>query len=342
MGIEQLDIGVSVSNEKVSQIFHCGIRGGIRISKKEKAIVLIADYRNQTYLNRWVGNTLHYVAAGTHGDQSLDYYRNAALINAESKNVTIYLFEKYSANSNIYRGIVEVVGEPAEASGPDLNMEKRKIYIFQLRPCRKKINKSDYVPLEVLEITIHDDPEEVKRIIHHQENELLRTPAQLTPTNYAVRPDEAILSSHLAFARRKQEAVNEQRVHAIESALWRVYASEKVEIFLQIVEAAAKDNKIDIVIPHYDLERGSIKGLLNILVAVTTIAGSTISGIAEYPNAKKNLPELIADVESIVDQTRHSLVSKMNVAVTNRIPSVPTRWPNLPLGPAPNNQKRDD
>jgi len=328
MKTNEIEIGEVISNKKISDIFHCGNRGGIRISTNLNLIVLIADYRNTTYLTNWDGNVLNFIAAGTVSDQSLSYYRNKALVDAKKNGRQIHLFEKYSANTNIYRGIVWVEGKPKESRGLDLNNQDRKIFIFQLHPYHTAINESKYFPLEDITIKIFDNASEVEASINAEAtNQLIKKTSLRQAAN---------LSSKYYKVIQQQDKSYRLRREAIEYSLWRAYASTEVERFLRVIDALAKENNIEIVIPYFDLQRGSIESRLKIFASIATISAGavtvidgTIDGLSKYPEAKKNIPIVLADVDNLFKKASDLFGMNKVITINKKVP------PNLPDTPKP-------
>ena len=88
---EILPIGSTISNDELSATFKCGNMGGMRSSKRMKALVLISDHTKVLYDELWDGDIFYYTGMGKSGDQSISY-ANKTLMNAKNMGYTVYLF----------------------------------------------------------------------------------------------------------------------------------------------------------------------------------------------------------------------------------------------------------
>lgn len=130
--IEIPPIGASISNDELSDTFKCGNMGGMRSSKRMKALVLISDHTKALYDDRWDGDIFYYTGMGKTGDQSISY-ANKTLMNAKYMGYIVYLFEVFKQKKYTYRGEVELAGDYYFENQPDENGNMRKVVIFPLR-----------------------------------------------------------------------------------------------------------------------------------------------------------------------------------------------------------------
>ncbi|WP_448343547.1 hypothetical protein [Desulfovibrio piger] len=71
---------------------------------------------------------------GQKGDQSLTFAQNKTLAESNSNGVTVHLFEVHQRKVYTYCGVVKLVKEPYPSVQEDATGEKRKVYIFPVRP----------------------------------------------------------------------------------------------------------------------------------------------------------------------------------------------------------------
>lgn len=274
-----LEIGQILTNDELSSIFFCGREGKIRVSETEKLIIVIADFDNPVFKDHWEGNLLHFTASGQTGDQSLESSPNLYLHDSTHNGIGVVLFESYFSNQYTYRGIVAVRGV-SQGLGLDQYGNEREIDIFLLHPIRYVYNKSELTPILSIEIEISDDERYWQPYLRN-----------------------AIFDLEYYLPR---ESFND----ALLSSIWREYASRVLDIFVLELEKLGPQ----LIIPEYDLERGSIKGVLAIMVAVTTIASQGVSAVAKYPDAQKAWPVLQKDAEHVLKQVELALQSRFDAA----------------------------
>jgi 5-methylcytosine-specific restriction protein A len=70
---------------------------------------------------------------GLVGNQSLNYMQNRTLNESATNGVNPYLFEVYESGQYLFRGQVELAGQPFEEIQPDKNGERRKVWVFPLQ-----------------------------------------------------------------------------------------------------------------------------------------------------------------------------------------------------------------
>ena len=92
-----LQIGDTISNRKLSELFKCSSQGGMRRSHATESLVLIADHTHSLYENRWIDGRFHFSGIGTRGDQQLEVGQNRTLAESEGNDVSIFLFEVFES-----------------------------------------------------------------------------------------------------------------------------------------------------------------------------------------------------------------------------------------------------
>jgi 5-methylcytosine-specific restriction protein A len=90
--INQLEIGTTLNNDQLCDIFKCSPQGGMRRSKKTNSLVIVSNHVESIYDDRWLKNILHYTGMGQKGDQRLDYAQNKTLAESDRNGVAVYLF----------------------------------------------------------------------------------------------------------------------------------------------------------------------------------------------------------------------------------------------------------
>ena len=121
------------SSYEINSVFKVSDQGGgIRASNTTNTIVLTLFPDNGIYVNKWVGNELHYIGSGQEGDQSLTRM-NKSLFDAEDMGRSIHLFESLRSNEYLYHGKVEVLGEPYTMKQPDIKNILRNVLVFRLK-----------------------------------------------------------------------------------------------------------------------------------------------------------------------------------------------------------------
>ena len=127
MTIDDLTIGMEINNDTLCENFGCSSQGGMRRSKRTNTLVLVSNRVVSTYSDDWDGDTLLYTGMGQKGDQSLTFALNKTL--AESNSFEVHQRKVYT-----YCGVVKLVKEPYPSVQEDATGEKRKVYIFPVRP----------------------------------------------------------------------------------------------------------------------------------------------------------------------------------------------------------------
>ena len=130
----QLFVNKEYTNDDIVNIFRVSSQGGMRKSNTTNSLVLIARHRpDNPYDDKWNGDHFEYTGMGMIGDQSVDFAQNKTLTNSRTNGVTVYLFESFKEKSYIYKGIVELDGEPYFERQKDANGNMRRVVKFSLK-----------------------------------------------------------------------------------------------------------------------------------------------------------------------------------------------------------------
>ena len=129
-----LNIGQSIKNSDIVEIFKCGNMGGMRRSKTTNTLVIISDYTKGIYHDKWIGGVLHYTGMGKYGDQDINWAQNATLAGCGRNGVDIHLFEVIDAGEYVYCGRIELVDKPYTEIQPDVDGNPRNVWMFPIRP----------------------------------------------------------------------------------------------------------------------------------------------------------------------------------------------------------------
>lgn len=130
----RLEIGQTLKNADIVEIFKCGNMGGMRRSKTTNTLVIVTDYTKGIYHDKWIGGVLHYTGMGKSGDQDIHWAQNATLAESDFNGLDIHLFEVIDAGEYIYCGRVELVSKPYTDVQPGEDGNARKVWMFPIRP----------------------------------------------------------------------------------------------------------------------------------------------------------------------------------------------------------------
>ena len=70
---------------------------------------------------------------GLRGDQNLYFRQNKTLAQSQTNGVKVYLFEVLIRKHYTYRGEVKLADKPYQATQPDIDGNKRLVWIFPLK-----------------------------------------------------------------------------------------------------------------------------------------------------------------------------------------------------------------
>jgi hypothetical protein len=148
-----IQIGDSIDNRTICDVYGVANMGGIRVSKARSHIVLISNNTDPTYRNEWQDGTLHFVGMGSVGPQKLDR-QNRTLAKSKRNGWTVYLFEVFEKARYVYAGEVELAADPYFSAQPDARADDRFVWIFPLR--RKATTEVAVSALPEAEIELPD------------------------------------------------------------------------------------------------------------------------------------------------------------------------------------------
>src|ERR1700722_16031981 len=125
-------IGETIDNRTISDVWSVANMGGIRVNKVRSLIVLISNNTDPTYRNEWQDGTLHFVGMGSVGPQKLDR-QNRTLANSKRYGWTVHLFEAFGKGGYVSAVEVELAADPYFSAQPDARADDRFVWIFPLR-----------------------------------------------------------------------------------------------------------------------------------------------------------------------------------------------------------------
>lgn len=129
-----LKIGEEINNDRLCDIFECSPQGGMRKSNTTNTLVLVADYINGIYHDKWINRVLHYTGMGLSGDQDINYKQNRTLKESSVNDVDIHLFEVMETRVYTYCGRVHLVGSPYTEKQLDQDGHERTVWMFPIQP----------------------------------------------------------------------------------------------------------------------------------------------------------------------------------------------------------------
>lgn len=138
--VDKLVVDESYSNKEISQIFSCANTGGIRVSNKNKTIVLITALHKKTEENPYGDSvlledgTFVYTGMGMYGDQVVTMTnQNGKIAYSGENGYKIYYFISPIRNVYIFKGQVELNGSHYFVKEEDANGDMRNVVKFPLR-----------------------------------------------------------------------------------------------------------------------------------------------------------------------------------------------------------------
>lgn len=133
--LHELVIGDAYKNEDIMRMFLVSGQGGMRKSNRANSLVLLALHNTgNPYQDKWSDDgIIHYTGMGLTGDQSIDYVQNKTLAESCTNGVDVHLFESYEPKEYIYRGQVQLVGDPYYERQKDEAGSERQVVKFPLR-----------------------------------------------------------------------------------------------------------------------------------------------------------------------------------------------------------------
>ncbi len=135
--------GEGFTNRELHERFGVSLQGGIRVSIKNRLIILIsATFTDKMGQVEYEGDRedkengiLYYMGAGKYGDQKITRCNKSILDRGSGQGFRMFYFQKPKANNYVYRYEVKYDSYSCER-GRDPNGKLRKVIIFKLRICR--------------------------------------------------------------------------------------------------------------------------------------------------------------------------------------------------------------
>ena len=133
--LHELVIGDAYKNEDIMRMFLVSGQGGMRKSNRANSLILFALHNTgNPYEDKWDDQgVMHYTGMGLSGDQSIDYAQNKTLAESRTNGVGVHLFESFEPKEYIYRGQVQLVGDPYYERQKDEANNQRQVVKFPLR-----------------------------------------------------------------------------------------------------------------------------------------------------------------------------------------------------------------
>lgn len=94
-----------------------------------RSIILSGGYED----DEDYGDRIIYTGMGLSGDQSIDYAQNRTLAESRTNDIDVHLFESSEPKEYIYRGQVQLVGDPYYERQKDEAGNERQVVKFPLR-----------------------------------------------------------------------------------------------------------------------------------------------------------------------------------------------------------------
>ncbi|WP_057883647.1 HNH endonuclease [Tsuneonella troitsensis] len=145
--IDDLIPGDELTNGDLAATFRVGNMGGMRRSLETNTLVIVSDPFKGLYIDRWVGDVLHYTGMGKSGDQSLSFMQNKTLAESPTNGVAVHLFEVHKPSVYSYFGEVKLASAPYQDTQKGEDGVSRKVWIFPVAP---KVENAVPISVEAL------------------------------------------------------------------------------------------------------------------------------------------------------------------------------------------------
>lgn len=142
----EVEMGATLSNNDLHEIFGVGNMGGMRRSQKNNLLLIVSDHTKSFYEDKWYGDVLYYTGMGKFGDQQLTS-QNKTLAESNKNGVAIYLCEVLESGKYIFHGRVQLVQDPFQQDQKDSEGTLRKVWIFPV----KVVDANDVIDKEILD-----------------------------------------------------------------------------------------------------------------------------------------------------------------------------------------------
>lgn len=131
--VPNINIGSTITNSELIEIFKCGNMGGMRRSHQTNTLVIVSDHTKDLYDDKWYENVLHYTGMGKIGDQHINFMQNRTLAESISNNIDIHLFEVFKSGEYTYMGQVWLIAEPYQEVQKGEDELPRNVWMFPLK-----------------------------------------------------------------------------------------------------------------------------------------------------------------------------------------------------------------
>lgn len=142
----EVEMGATLTNNDLHDIFGVGNMGGMRRSQKNNLLLIVSDHTKSFYEDKWYGDVLYYTGMGKFGDQQLTS-QNKTLAESNKNGVAIYLCEVLESGKYIFHGRVQLVQEPFQEDQKDSEGSLHKVWIFPV----KVVDSNDSIDKEILD-----------------------------------------------------------------------------------------------------------------------------------------------------------------------------------------------
>jgi 5-methylcytosine-specific restriction protein A len=129
-----LSVGDTITNEQLTEVFGVRNMGGMRRSRANNLLVLVADFTQGLYLDKWIKDVLHLTGIGQVVDQDIADPYNALVAGSKTNGVDLHLFQVIKPTEYIYCGRAELAEDPYTEKQPDANGNNRQVWVFPVKP----------------------------------------------------------------------------------------------------------------------------------------------------------------------------------------------------------------
>lgn len=166
-----LRLGQVLTNKEIGDLFDSTIYMGMRRSLKTNTLVLVSDH-TKLYEDRWEGDVFHYTGMGKVGPQSLSFHQNKTLVESNTNDIDVYLFEVLKPQEYIFMGQVFLASEPYQEEQFGEDNQLRMVWVFPLKLVNGK------KPLKIPKRLIDIKEKEREKLARKLSNEELRQRAE--------------------------------------------------------------------------------------------------------------------------------------------------------------------
>ena len=150
--------GETLTNNELMEIFKCGNRGRIRVSKKYDTLVLVSYCNLPTSIDHWKDEIYHFEGMGRGKEGGIFYRLNSKILSLKSENEQAHLFIWEKPNHYTFVGKVSLNSNPYQVF-LDVDREE-ETYFFPLSVDSAKKSASNEYDTSILpEIDITNEEE---------------------------------------------------------------------------------------------------------------------------------------------------------------------------------------